>query len=219
MKFLLVVSIAANFVLLYKLFQMGKFGADETMADIVNNIHVEYLPDMKIGYDWIWVMYDDDTGYLEGPGRIRYMKYNLASGEVEPLCDGQVGCIGLRTFHEVIEYAMQYLQQHEIADVKSQEKTDVLKEDGEPYMPIRIPAYEIGPGWTWIYYNEDGSGHLESPEKKSYMSFDLFTGEVSPYANEDWNMIAENSRHLETEKAFAIVKNYARSFLLADGII
>ena len=39
-----------------------------------------------------------------------------------------------------------------------------------------VPAKKLGEGWNWHKY-DDGSGHLESPEGKEYMSYDLQTNE------------------------------------------
>jgi len=41
---------------------------------------------------------------------------------------------------------------------------------------IIIPAEKLGEGWNWHKYS-DGSGHLESPGGKEYMSYDLQTNE------------------------------------------
>ena len=41
---------------------------------------------------------------------------------------------------------------------------------------VVIPAEKLGEGWNWHKYN-DGSGYLESPDGKQYMSYDLDTNE------------------------------------------
>lgn len=39
-----------------------------------------------------------------------------------------------------------------------------------------VPAVSLPEGRNWIHY-EDASGHLQSPDGKSYFSYDWFTGE------------------------------------------
>ena len=39
-----------------------------------------------------------------------------------------------------------------------------------------VPSEKLGRGWYWHKYN-DGSGYLESPDGKEYMSYDLDTNE------------------------------------------
>lgn len=55
--------------------------------------------------------------------------------------------------------------------------SDVLVEDDYDDMEAKIvPCKKLGEGWFWHKYN-DGSGHLQSPEGKEYMSYDLCTNE------------------------------------------
>lgn len=43
-------------------------------------------------------------------------------------------------------------------------------------------------GWEWTHYY-DGSGHLESPEKKSYFGYDLCTEEYISPTDEQWKFM------------------------------
>jgi hypothetical protein len=40
-------------------------------------------------------------------------------------------------------------------------------------------AADLPAGWVWVI-NEDQSGHLQSPDGKTYFSFDWATGEYQP---------------------------------------
>lgn len=42
-------------------------------------------------------------------------------------------------------------------------------------------------GWHWYKY-DDGSGHLESPDKEEYMSYDLSTNEYKITKESDWEL-------------------------------
>ena len=42
-------------------------------------------------------------------------------------------------------------------------------------------------GWHWYKY-DDGSGHLESPNKEEYMSYDLSTNEYKITKESDWEL-------------------------------
>lgn len=42
-------------------------------------------------------------------------------------------------------------------------------------------------GWHWYKY-DDGSGHLESPDKEEYMSYDLLTNEYKITKESDWEL-------------------------------
>lgn len=39
-----------------------------------------------------------------------------------------------------------------------------------------IESKNLGEGWYWYKY-DDGTGHLESPDKEKYMNYDLSTNE------------------------------------------
>ena len=39
-----------------------------------------------------------------------------------------------------------------------------------------VPAKTLREGWNWYKYN-DGSGHVQSPDGKEYMHYDLWTNE------------------------------------------
>lgn len=45
-----------------------------------------------------------------------------------------------------------------------------------------MPAKKLGDGWKWVKY-DDGSGYLESPDGKEYMSYDLQTNEYKIYGD------------------------------------
>ena len=55
---------------------------------------------------------------------------------------------------------------------KIDDELDEIKDDEA----IIIPATKLGEGWNWYKYS-DGSGYLESPNNKHYMSYDLITNE------------------------------------------
>lgn len=78
--------------------------------------------------------------------------------------------------------------------------TDIELEDDYDDMKAKIvPCKKLGEGWFWHKYN-DGSGHLESPEGKEYMSYDLCTNEY---------MVDNNSKYYDF---------FPLSYYYADGV-
>lgn len=61
-------------------------------------------------------------------------------------------------------------------EVKKEKENTVLEDEFEEFDVKIVPAERLGEGWNWHKYN-DGSGHLESPDGKEYMSYDLQTNE------------------------------------------
>lgn len=58
----------------------------------------------------------------------------------------------------------------------NQKEDDEFDEEIDDFEPIKVPAKQLGEGWFWNKYS-DGSGHLESPDGKIYMEYDLLTNE------------------------------------------
>ena len=52
---------------------------------------------------------------------------------------------------------------------------------------LNIIESESLEGWHWYKY-DDGSGHLESPDKEEYMSYDLLTNEYKITKESDWEL-------------------------------
>ena len=61
-----------------------------------------------------------------------------------------------------------------------------------------IPAKKLGEGWYWHKY-DDGSGHLESPDGKRYMSYDLDTNEYMETENSNYSFFPLNYYYLDGE--------------------
>ncbi len=78
--------------------------------------------------------------------------------------------------------------------------TDVEEDDYDDDMKAKIvPCKKLGEGWFWHKY-DDGSGHLESPDGKEYMSYDLCTNEY---------MVDKNSKDYDL---------FPLSYYYADGV-
>ena len=58
----------------------------------------------------------------------------------------------------------------------NKEETDEFDEYIDDVETTKVPAKQLGEGWSWVKYS-DGSGHLESPDGKEYMIYDLSTNE------------------------------------------
>lgn len=54
-----------------------------------------------------------------------------------------------------------------------------------------VPTKKLGEGWNWHKY-DDGSGHLESPEGKMYMLYDLYTNEYQETYNSSFKLFPLN---------------------------
>ncbi len=50
-----------------------------------------------------------------------------------------------------------------------------------------VPAKKLGDGWNWYKY-DDGSGYLQSPDGKEYMSYDLQTNEYQVTRNSQYDL-------------------------------
>lgn len=64
----------------------------------------------------------------------------------------------------------------ELYDEIEQEKTRIELLEENDFKEEIVQAKSLGEGWNWHKFN-DGSGHLESPDGKEYMSYDLCTNE------------------------------------------
>lgn len=72
-------------------------------------------------------------------------------------------------------------EQEEYKDIDSYHDNEV----------VIVPAQKLGDGWNWHKY-DDGSGHLESPEGKEYMSYDLQTNEYQVNRNSSYDFFPLN---------------------------
>lgn len=61
---------------------------------------------------------------------------------------------------------------------------------------IDIPCKKLGDGWFWHKYN-DGSGHLESPDGKEYMSYDLQTNEYKVTSESSYDLFPLNYYYID----------------------
>lgn len=52
---------------------------------------------------------------------------------------------------------------------------------------IIIESKNLGEGWYWYKY-DDGTGHLESPDKEKYMNYDLSTNEYKLTEESSWEV-------------------------------
>ena len=50
-----------------------------------------------------------------------------------------------------------------------------------------IESKNLGEGWYWYKY-DDGTGHLESPDKEKYMNYDLSTNEYKLTKESSWEV-------------------------------
>ncbi len=99
----------------------------------------------------------------------------------------------------------------EVVDmIEYEEYEDESIEEYEETLPERIQAETLPPGWTWVKY-DDASGHLESPEGKSYMIYDMNTKEYKIEDDssswhcyiEGWNIIPYTIEEIrEYDKGF-----------------
>lgn len=89
-------------------------------------------------------------------------------------------------FIDTIEYIIDWdrvredlLSDEEIELYSMQEQKESAQSEQDDYYskgPDKIPSKKLGEGWFWKKY-DDGSGYLESPDGKEYMSYDLATNE------------------------------------------
>lgn len=59
-----------------------------------------------------------------------------------------------------------------------------------------VPCSKLGDGWFWHKYN-DGSGHLESPDGKEYMSYDLQTNEYKTTSESSYDFFPLNYYYID----------------------
>lgn len=71
------------------------------------------------------------------------------------------------------------------------EKKNIILNDSDEIKETIVPAEKLGEGWNWHKYN-DGSGHLESPDGKKYMSYDLNTNEYQETINSSYEFFPLN---------------------------
>lgn len=77
-------------------------------------------------------------------------------------------------------------------DTVEKEKENIELEDEFEEFDVKIvPAERLGGGWNWHKYN-DGSGYLESPDGKEYMSYDLDTNEYKETNNSRYEFFPLN---------------------------
>lgn len=73
---------------------------------------------------------------------------------------------------------------------------DILIENWNKYKEnfeklVIIPCKKLGEGWAWYKYN-DGSGHLQAPDGKEHMIYDLQTREYKENKNSSWDLYTGN---------------------------
>ena len=76
-------------------------------------------------------------------------------------------------------------------EVKKEKENTVLEDEFEEFDVKIVPAERLGKGWNWHKYN-DGSGYLESPDGKEYMSYDLDTNEYKETNNSRYEFFPLN---------------------------
>lgn len=72
---------------------------------------------------------------------------------------------------------------------------------------LNVPANAL-PGWIWCEY-ENGSGHLESPDGKSFFLYDLITR--SPAV--EYSVEVEKTNWQIFFKSFLEFKNFAEEYV------
>lgn len=84
-------------------------------------------------------------------------------------------------------------------EVELESKKIDFVDDSDDMEAEIVPCKKLGDGWYWHKY-DDGSGYLQSPEGKEYMSYDLCTNEY---------MVDRNSKNYEF---------FPLNYYYADGI-
>jgi len=71
------------------------------------------------------------------------------------------------------------------------EKENIKLNDFDDIKETIVPAEKLCDGWNWHKY-DDGSGHLESPDGKKYMLYDLNTNEYQETINSSYEFFPLN---------------------------
>lgn len=78
-----------------------------------------------------------------------------------------------------------------LSDEVLKEKENIKSDNFDDIQEKIIPAKKLGKGWNWHKY-DDGSGHLESPDGKEYMLYDLCTNEYQETINSSYEFFPLN---------------------------
>lgn len=78
-----------------------------------------------------------------------------------------------------------------LSDEVNKEKENINSENFNNIQEKIVPAEKLGKGWNWHKY-DDGSGHLESPDGKNYMLYDLCTNEYQETINSSYDFFPLN---------------------------
>lgn len=78
-----------------------------------------------------------------------------------------------------------------LSDEILKEKENIKLDDFDDIQEKIVPAKKLGEGWNWHKY-DDGSGHLESPDGKEYMLYDLCTNEYQETINSSYDFFPLN---------------------------
>ena len=92
--------------------------------------------------------------------------------------------LNLKNKGEVIDFISnieKFVDWKKISKMLEQEELKLCEEG------LTIIESESLEGWHWYKY-DDGSGHLESPDKEEYMSYDLSTNEYRITKESDWEL-------------------------------
>ncbi len=92
--------------------------------------------------------------------------------------------LNLKNKGEVIDFISnieKFVDWKKISKMLEQEELKLCEEG------LTIIESESLEGWHWYKY-DDGSGHLESPDKEEYMSYDLLTNEYKITKESDWEL-------------------------------
>ena len=92
--------------------------------------------------------------------------------------------LNLKNKGEVIDFISnieKFVDWKKISKMLEQEELKLCEEG------LTIIESESLEGWHWYKY-DDGSGHLESPDKEEYMSYDLSTNEYKITKESDWEL-------------------------------
>lgn len=92
--------------------------------------------------------------------------------------------LNLKNKGEVIDFISnieKFVDWKKISKMLEQEELKLCEEG------LTIIESESLEGWHWYKY-DDGSGHLESPDKEEYMSYDLLTNEYKITKESNWEL-------------------------------
>lgn len=83
-----------------------------------------------------------------------------------------------------------------LSDEVNKEKENIRSDDFNDIQEKIVPAEKLREGWNWHKY-DDGSGHLESPEGKEYMLYDLCTNEYQETINSSYEFFPLNYYYVD----------------------